>query len=216
MEISDIDRFTNALKEAVQSPPGMVAYEVMMPEIRKRMQNLDITKVEGAKLSSVLILLYFHDGKVHLPLTKRHDYDGTHSGQISLPGGKHEDGDESREYTALRETREEIGVDSKDITLLGTLSEIYIPPSNFKVLPVLGFIEKKPNFVREEFEVKEIIEVELSDFTNKTNHKAKDIKVRDMTLKNTPYFDIQGHVVWGATAMILSELVYILDNLKFK
>ena len=214
MEIGDLKKFTSNLQEAIQSPPGIVAYEAMMPEIRKRMQNLDVPKIEGAKLSSVLILLYHHDGKIHIPLTKRHDYKGTHGGQISFPGGKHEVGDSSREHTALREAKEEIGVEVNDVKILGTLSEIYIPPSNFKVLPVLGFIDKKPAFVREEFEVEKIIEVVLSDFVDKANHKAKDIEVRDMTLKNTPYFDIQGHVVWGATAMILSELVYILEKLK--
>lgn len=213
MEISDINKFTEVLKTAIQSPPGMVAYEAMMPEIRKRIGNLDVLKIKGAKLSSVLILLYFHEGKIYLPLTKRHDYKGTHGGQISFPGGKEEDDDKSRVHTALREAQEEIGVVSEEINILGTLSEIYIPPSNFKVLPVLGFANKKPTFVREEFEVEKIIEVELSDFIDKDNHKAKDIEVRNATLKNTPYFDIQGHVVWGATAMILSELVYVLENM---
>lgn len=213
MEIAELDRFKSYLKEALVNPPGINAYESMMPEIRKRLSNLDVTKIEGARLSSVLILIYFDKGRIYLPLTKRHDYIGTHGGQISFPGGQHEVGDESRIFTALREANEEIGIDIDSIEVIGQLSEIYIPPSNFKVLPVVGIVNDKPTFVKEEYEVEHILEVEISEFINADNHKTKDITIRNGILRNTPYFDIQGHVVWGATAMILSELVYLIKNL---
>ena len=213
MQVDNFEQFISSLSGAIQSPPGMDAYELMMPEIRKRFKNLDVSKIEGAKLSSVLMLLYHDNGKVYLPLTKRHDYKGTHGGQISLPGGKHEEGDDSRIATALREAEEEVGVAKNTIEVVGTLSEIYIPPSNFKVLPVVGIHSGKPNFVREEFEVEEIIEAELYDFLDHGNRKSKDIEVRGGVLRDVPYFEIQGHVVWGATAMMMSELIYILENI---
>lgn len=214
MDVENLEYFINTIRTALEkNPPGIKAYEKMMPEIRSRHKYLDISKIEGSKLSSVLILLYQYEGKIYLPLTKRHDYNGTHGGQISFPGGKHEEEDESRTYTALREAHEEIGVAPSEVEVLGLLSEIYISPSNFKVLPVVGFINVKPLFVREKFEVEKIIEVEIADFINKANHKTKDIEVRNTTIKDIPYYDIQGHVVWGATAMILSELVYVLENM---
>ena len=213
MEIVQLEGFKNYLKKALLNPPGITAYESMMPEIRKRLSNLDVSKIEGARLSSVLILIYLDQGKIYLPLTKRHDYKGTHGGQISFPGGQHEEGDESRIFTALREANEEIGVEMNSIEVIGQLSEIYIPPSNFKVLPIVGIVNDKPKFVKEEYEVEHILEVEISEFINTDNHKTKDIAVRNGILKDTPYFDIQGHVVWGATAMILSELVYLIKNM---
>jgi len=101
----------------------------------------------------------------------------------------------------------------ESIEVICQLSEIYIPPSNFKVLPVVGVVKDKPTFVKEEYEIEHILEVEISEFINTDNHKTKDIAIRNGILRNTPYFDIQGHVVWGATAMILSELVYLIKNI---
>ncbi|MDH5368182.1 MAG: CoA pyrophosphatase [Cyclobacteriaceae bacterium] len=213
MDVENLENFINTIRKALENPPGIEAYEKMMPEIRDRLEHLDVSKIDDAKLSSVLILLYQYEEKIYIPLTKRHDYKGTHGGQISFPGGKHEEDDESRTHTALREAHEEIGVDPSEIEIIGLLSEIYISPSNFKVLPVVGYINVKPSFVREEFEVEKIIEVEISDFLDKANHKIKDMEVRNSLIKDIPYFDIQGHVVWGATAMILSELVYIIENM---
>jgi len=213
MKVDNTVHFIHSIKNAIKDLPGIVAYERMMPEIRKRLSSLDVSEIEGARLSSVLILLYEHEHKIYLPLTKRHDYEGTHGGQISFPGGKQEEVDKSRIETALRESHEEIGVHPSDVEIVGVLSEIYIPPSNFKVLPVIGYTKTRPLFIREEFEVEKIIEVEVSDFLDKKNHKTKNMDVRNTTMKDIPYFDIQGHVVWGATAMMLSELVYIIETM---
>ena len=211
IRIDDYSIFRARLSEVIKELPGQEAHDLMMPSIRRSMP-MDLDKIPNAKLSSVLLLLYLVDGKLMFPLTKRHDYNGTHGGQISLPGGKIE-GDESRTQTALREAEEEIGVDQNQVEVLGTLTEMYIPPSNFKVLPVLGLLSERPSFEKEEFEVEKIIEVEVNEFMDTSSHKVMDMPVRNMTLKNTPYFEIQGHVVWGATAMILSELAMLMKKI---
>jgi 8-oxo-dGTP pyrophosphatase MutT (NUDIX family) len=203
--------FKNKVTSELENLPGQDAHELMMPSLRRSMP-MDLSLIPDAKLSSVLLLLYPHQGQLYFPLTKRHDYKGTHGGQISLPGGKHE-GQESRIETALREAEEEVGVPKDQIEVMGELTEMYIPPSNFKVLPVLGFLDERPTFVKEAYEVESILEVSIDEVFNTDNHKVMDIPVRNMTLKNTPYFDIQGHVVWGATAMILSEMATLLRRI---
>lgn len=211
IEIDDFIVFKTKLAEALQNLPGQEAHDAMMPSIRRSMP-MDLSKIPDAKLSSVLLLLYPHKGKLIFPLTKRHDYNGTHGGQISLPGGKHE-GNETRIQTALREAEEEVGVNQKKIEVIGTLTEMYIPPSNFKVLPVLGILSEQPTFVKEAFEVDKIIEVSVDEVIDTSSHNVMDMPVRNMTLKDTPYFEIQGHVVWGATAMILNELAELLKRI---
>ena len=211
IEIDDFSHFKTQFVKVFRDLPGQEAHELMMPSIRRSMP-MDLSKIPNAKLSSVLLLLYPDNGNILFPLIKRHDYNGTHGGQISFPGGKRE-GSESRIQTALREAEEEVGVDQNDIDVLGSLTEIYIPPSNFKVLPVLGMLDERPVFVKEEFEVQKILEVPIDKLFNTANYKVMDMSVRNSKLKNTPYFDIQGHVVWGATAMILSELTAILKRI---
>jgi 8-oxo-dGTP pyrophosphatase MutT (NUDIX family) len=211
IRVDDFLRFKSKLSEEIKDLPGQEAHELMMPSIRRSMP-MDLSKIPNAKLSSVLLLLYPVDGKLMLPLTKRHDYKGAHGGQISLPGGKHED-HESRIETALREAEEEVGVNRTEVEVLGTLTEMYIPPSNFKVLPVLGTLPERPFFIKEEFEVEKIMEVSVDEFMDAANYKVKDIQARNFTLKDTPYFDIEGHVVWGATAMILSEMAMLMKRI---
>ncbi len=211
IKVDDFSIFKTRLSEVMENLPGQEAHEIMMPSIR-RLMPMDLSKIPNAKLSSVLLLLYPHNGEIMFPLTKRHDYNGAHGGQISLPGGKLE-GDESRIQTALREAEEEVGIDQSQVEVLGSLTEMYIPPSNFKVLPVLGILHERPSMVREEFEVEKIMEVPVSEILDMSGHKVMDMPVRGMTLKNVPYFEIQGYVVWGATAMILSELAVLLKRL---
>ena len=211
IEPSDFFIFKTKLTEVLEDLPGQEAHDIMMPSIRRSMP-MDLSKIPNAKLSSVLLLLYPSKGRILFPLTKRHDYNGTHGGQISLPGGKLEE-KESRIQTALREAEEEIGVDRNQVEVIGSLTEMYIQPSNFKVLPVLGILNEPPSFVKEEFEVEKILEVSVEEVIGTSNHKIMDMPVRNMTLKDTPYFDIQGHIVWGATAMILSELAMLLKRI---
>jgi len=193
--------------------PGIEAQRLMMP-LEGSTKRFDLSK-KDVKRGGVLILFYIKDSKIHIPLTQRHDYKGTHGGQVSLPGGKLEEIDQSIVDTALRETHEEIGIHKSDIKVLGNLTDLYIPPSNFRVTPVVGYMEKEPYFTLDSFEVKELIETPLELLINDEKLKEKDIIVRDQFTINAPYFDIYEKVVWGATAMILSELKTIIKDLDY-
>ena len=127
------------------------------------------------KLSAVLCLFYPKSNQVSFALILRNSYKGTHSAQVSFPGGKKEETDESMMHTALRETEEEIGVPAKNINIIGELSEIYIPPSGFLVSPYVGFVSTNPKFIPDKIEVNSIIETPLQLFMNEGIVKKKSI-----------------------------------------
>lgn len=156
------------------------------------------------KPGSVLILLYEDDGIIKFPLTQRPDYLGTHGGQISLPGGKAEPGEDNI-TTALREGEEEIGVKASNVKVIGTLSEFFVIPSNFLVTPVLGFLDTKPNFIPDPKEVVRVLEGRLDNLLEEDAIKTKEILAAKMYPMMAPHFEIEREVVWGATAMILNE-----------
>jgi len=163
------------------------------------------------KPGSVLILLYEQDGRIRFPLIKRPEYLGAHSGQVSLPGGKAEQNETAIE-TALREGEEEIGIRQSAVQVLGTLSDFFVVPSNFMVTPVIGVIEN-PVFQADQREVMRILQGDLHDLIAGNAAKRKEILAAGKFLMDAPYFDIEGEVVWGATAMILNELRFILQEM---
>jgi 8-oxo-dGTP pyrophosphatase MutT (NUDIX family) len=200
----------NALQLKInQGLPGEKAQYKMAPRIRKSMQHY-LKQKPAYKNSSVLILIYPKNNEWHIVLTERNVYPGTHSGQISLPGGQFEKQDQKLENTALRETEEEIGVHRSDIKLLGALSKLYIPPSNFMVFPFVGYLNYQPVFRPDPGEVQSIIEIDVNSLQNPELKKEKPLKLSTGQIIQTPYFDIQGHTVWGATAMILSEFAELI------
>lgn len=202
------------LHTALQKPlPGAKAHYKLAPAYRKEIIENQIIS-NDYKLASVLILLHPKDDNISFPLMLRHQYKGAHSGQISLPGGKAEQNDNSLQETALRETEEEIGVPAKQINIIGQLSKLYIPPSNFLVHPFIGYIDFEPHFIPEIKEVKQLYNTNLDDVLN-----PKSLQETNLTLANgknikTPYFNLHQQIVWGATAMIISELKEILLNNK--
>ena len=207
--------FVLLLEKRLQQPlPGKIA-QLRMSSRRRLQELIQLVSTEDAIQSSVLILLYPSGEKIGLALMLRPDYPGIHSGQISLPGGKFEDTDESLVYTALREAQEEIGIDPMQVQVIGQLTEMYIPPSNYLVTPVVGYQISHPEFRADPLEVKKIIEISLEDLLNKKNRRKKSIKVRGFTL-NVPSYFIEGNIIWGATAMILSELTEIAMEIMFK
>jgi 8-oxo-dGTP pyrophosphatase MutT (NUDIX family) len=200
------------LENRLQRPlPGKSA-QLKMSSLPRIQELLRLSSPENAKQSSVLILLYPVADKTSLVLMMRQEYTGVHSGQISLPGGKYEETDESLIYTALREAQEEIGIDPMKVQIIGQLTEMYIPPSNFMVTPIVGYQSSQPRFVAEPKEVASIIEIQLDDLLDEESRKMKKMKLSlGFSLKVPSYF-INGHIIWGATAMILSELKEIVSE----
>ena len=140
---------------------------------------------------------------------QRPDYNGVHGGQISFPGGKKEPEDENVIQTALREAHEEIGVDSSKVNVIETLTPLFIPVSNMIVTPVIGWINEKPVFNHQPEEVVFLIEADLKRLLDPSIVKLKPFEIRGETIE-VKYFDYEGNTIWGATAMILHELLIIL------
>jgi len=190
--------------------PAQEAHNLMAPLERiTGLKNLDIES-KNPRIAAVMMLFYPKEGKTHLVLIVRNSYKGIHSSQIAFPGGKYEPGDEIYSNTALRETHEEIGVHPEKIEILKPFTQLYIPPSNFLVYPFLGISKEEIKFVPDPIEVANIIELPLSTF-------LKDEIVINTTLSTSyannivvPAFKIEEHIVWGATAMMLSELKTVL------
>ena len=174
------------------------------------MEQYDLSK---ARKGAVLILLYPHEDKINTILTLRPSYDGVHSGQVSFPGGKLDPEDESLAAAALREAAEEVGLDRNEIKLIGNLSNLYIPPSNFLVSPFVGIMDKKPFLKKDDSEVEKIIEVPITYFLDESIKGRKMITPREFVSFETPYYDVEGHTVWGATAMMLSEMMELIKPL---
>ena len=188
-------------------------------EIRQKMAPFDLgsrmeeaRKTSDYRLGGVLILLFEKNGEPHLALIQRPEYDGVHSGQIAFPGGKMEDGDNDLEYTALRETWEEIGTFPELTTIIGKLSDVFIPPSRFMVSPFVGFYSGEPTFIKDDFEVEKVLEMPISLLLDDQIVQRGKVKVgvENYTLV-VPFFDVFGHKVWGATAIMLSELKAIIQ-----
>ncbi|MCC5928677.1 MAG: CoA pyrophosphatase [Cyclobacteriaceae bacterium] len=181
----------------------------MSPETRRHVP--DPNELRPARHGAVLLLLYEKNGEIYFPLIQRPEYDGVHGGQVSLPGGKVEDGDVSLDFTALRETEEEIGVPAADVEILGKLSDLYIWVSHFHVHPFVGKIDYVPNFIPDPHEVAQLIETPLLQLTDSSSRTQFLFKRGEFSLE-APCFDLQNKPVWGATAMILSELCEVIYN----
>jgi 8-oxo-dGTP pyrophosphatase MutT (NUDIX family) len=183
----------------------------MAPIMRERYELKELDKIEFKRSAVIIVLCKDENDALFIPLIERFTYNGLHSGQISLPGGKFEEGDETHRNTALRECYEEIGVESAHIELLGDLTELFISVSKFLVEPVVGICKiKNVAFVKNEREVKNIIKLFVNDLLNDSIVKSGTVEVgKDLKLK-TPYFEVEGFKVWGATAMILSEFKTLL------
>lgn len=211
----DFTAFLNkALKVTKMELPGESFHLKMAPmerllELKRLAKNKQTTKK-----AAVLVLFYpGNKGETKLILILRKTYKGVHSNQVGFPGGKYEEGDKNFEETALRETEEEVGVPRETVSVLKELTEIYIPPSNFFVQPYFGVTKTTPQFIAQEEEVEAIIEVDLDHFMDDQIIITKTITTSYATEIEVPAYLINGHVVWGATAMMLSEVREILKQL---
>lgn len=190
---------------------SLAAHALMMPA--SRTINRPPEHTGRPRLGGVLLLLYSQNGELYLVLTRRRDDLSSHAGQISFPGGRREDG-EPLEMTALREAYEEIGVDPAELTILGTLSSLYIPPSDYEVHPFVAWHPGRPRLIPQEREVAEILEVPLSHLFNPTTRQEEEWILRDIPVL-VPFLLVDHHRVWGATAMILSEFLERLRAARY-
>lgn len=160
--------------------------------------------------SAVLILLYPWMDKAYFPLILRPQYDGKHGGQMALPGGKAEPSDENLVRTALREAQEEIGIKAIDVKVLGELTDVYIPISNYIVRPVIGYMDYKPEFYPDVREVERIYHTDIEDIIRGGEIINREILIGSQQVM-VPGFEVQDSWVWGATSLILSELSDVLN-----
>jgi len=188
--------------------PGKLAHDIMMVRPRLPFPKFNLDK-KGIP-ASVLILLFPKNNQWHFFLTKRAYTVNHHKGQISLPGGVLETG-ESLESAALRETQEEIGVDKKNIHLIGALSSFYIPVSGFEMFPFIGWVKNKPKISINNKEVDQIFSSSIQEFMLEKTQKIKKDTLRGFPV-NIPYFEMNGEIVWGATSMVLAEFKLILKE----
>lgn len=203
------------LKSRLQQPlPGEVAQYRMAPSYRPKLTRQDIEPLHPRQ-SAVLVLMYPRSNELHLVFTKRKVYKGVHSGQMSFPGGKVEPSDTDFTETALREAQEEVGVNPRNLQLLGSLSELYIPPSNFLVYPTVAFCDSDVCFVPQVEEVEEIVEIPVSFFMDAANVKMNaEITLYDGMRIKAPAYVYESHIIWGATAIMLSEFTYLMEEVS--
>jgi len=181
--------------------PGQAAQLLMAPTLRPcGGAGYDGTHPQP---SGVMILLIPLEEQLSTVFIHRSVW-GPHGGQISLPGGRVEKTDPDLVYTALRETSEEIGVDTQSVRVLGSLTPLYVPHSNYLIHPFVGFVDRVPEFHPDAHEVEEVIQISLMTLFDKENRKIMTLH-RPQGDITAPYYDASGHRVWGATAMIISE-----------
>ena len=191
--------------------PGFEAHYRMMPSVR-RIQMEHLQQPKNARCSAVLLLLYLDQGQMQTVFIRRPEYDGVHGGQISFPGGKCEDSDNDWIHTALRETTEEIGCVIDREAVLGQLSTLYIPPSHYLVHPVVAFVPSKPVFNADPTEVAEIVTIPIQELLDEKCVTSAVFASKGPLKIEAPCYDVGSCKIWGATAMILCELLSVFSE----
>ena len=193
--------------------PGEASQIKMSPPYRLELMELQKKAMASSKNAGVLALFYPDEAYVtHLILILRKTYKGVHSAQVGFPGGKFEKQDLDLKHTALRETYEEIGVPIDTVNVIKPMTNLYIPPSNFTVHPFLGVTHQTPKFIKQDEEVEDLIEVALTHFIDDQNMLTTSVPTSYKVNVEVPAFQLNGHIVWGATAMMLSELKDLLKQ----
>lgn len=193
--------------------PGEKAHYKLAPLLR--LKELQETGVEQKKPRQAAVMAVFYPNpqeRVHFVLILRKNYQGIHSNQVAFPGGRVEKEDRDFAHTALRETEEEVGIPQEQIHVIREMTQIYIPPSNFWVRPFLGIMQTTPRLVPQEEEVEDILEIDLDDFLSDSCLTTQTLSTSYAKNVEVPAFLLNGHVVWGATAMMLSEMKDVLKQ----
>jgi 8-oxo-dGTP pyrophosphatase MutT (NUDIX family) len=199
------DQIAARLTRALLRPPGETAQYRMAPALRKQ-ETAAFGDPTKARPSAVLIVLYPQAGAWHTVLIKRGSYDGAHSDQVSFPGGRRENSDRDLSHTALRETEEEVGLAQHAVRVVGRLTQLWVPASNHLIHPFVGLAAETPVFVPDPAEVSAVLPTALSDLFHPKAKAETTFRVRGGFTIQAPYYDIHQERVWGATAMIISEL----------
>ena len=205
----DFQRFITQLKITINNDLHGEESHQKMRVIYDQSIELPFLKINSTP-AAVLILLYLADNEIYFFLTKRTDELKHHKGQISLPGGTQE-GNEKLIDTALRETQEEIGINKTSISIIGTITPLFVPVTGFMIYPFIGYSLNKLNPKPNPVEVATIFSVNISDLLNKENRTTEKRNIRGYDVQ-VPYFKLNDYQVWGATSMILSEF---RDLIKF-
>lgn len=203
--------FVNKLKKEICK--GLPGTEIQWALASSDRLKIDFPRTPRKDSSEAAVLIFFYpvNGIIHTVFIQRPEYNGVHGGQISFPGGKMEPSDSDLLQTAIREASEETGIDPSDVTIAGTLTPLYIPVSNITVTPVVGWSERRPSFTPEASEVVFIIEADIRPFLDYSIIRTKPFEIRGEKI-DIKYFDYNGNVIWGATAMILHELLTIIKR----
>ena len=204
--------FDSLLKEKFQGQiPGLAAQLKMVPNPRPG--NQINTEVENScHKAGVLILIYPFQNQLHLVLTRRTEKLERHQAQISFPGGRQEQG-ETREQTALRETCEELGIHSDTVHVVGHLTPLYIPPTNYCIYPFVAQADVKPLFTPSPFEVAEILEIPLIHLLDPQTVRKEVWTLHGANIE-IPFYYFEGHKIWGATAMVLAEFLEMIQTME--
>jgi 8-oxo-dGTP pyrophosphatase MutT (NUDIX family) len=193
--------------------PGEEAHQLLMP-LKRPLSSVAKANTSNFRESAVGIVLHPFNNSIHCILIRRPSYEGAHSGQISFPGGKRDLDDVDLEYTARRECLEEIALPHEHADLIHPLTEVFIPVSKFSVQPYVFFTEDLPELTPDDREVEEIISFDVFDLLRHDKIPTTSIPINaGFTMKDVPYFDIHGHIVWGATAMMLAEMRALLKRM---
>jgi len=213
-----IDDWKRKIKAALQEDlPGPLAHKRVAPADRIK-GILEQNWPANAKRSAVTFLLFPKNNQIHTLFMKRPEYPGVHSGQVSLPGGQRDASDHSLMETAIREYFEETHVQLHDSCFLGALTEFYIPPSNFLVQPYVAFINELPPLIPQVEEVASLHEISLEELFNPSCFTNDEIVLKNRSGNNhiikAPCYKVKELLIWGATAMMISELQYIFEKNK--
>lgn len=215
MQINSVEDFHTRilkLRHRFSEPlPGLDTFIDMAPDLRRRI-NIDHALAAGCRKGAALLLLYPIDGITHTVLTVRSLSLRSHAGQISLPGGRLDPGETVIE-AALREAWEELAIISAEVELLGSLSPMYIPPSNSCLTTIVGATSRRPDFRPHKGEVAELIEIPMDHFVGATNRRLETWNLRGER-RQIPFFLFGSHKIWGATGMILSEMGHLWEGIN--
>lgn len=208
----DAPQFVERLRRELQTPPGETGQLEAMP-LNRPLTSEILRSAHSFRRSAVGIILYPNSGSIYSVLIRRPEYDGAHSSQIAFPGGKMDEDDRDLEATARRECFEEIRFPADKGELLGELTQVYIPVSSFLVHPFVFYTPEMPELLPDPREVDGIIHFDIFQLRDESILQQTDMRFKDgLVRRHIPYYAINGHTVWGATAMMLSEFKTILKR----